>query len=253
MSHPAQLFLGKIMHKRHLPVEHAFTYSFFMLCLPLTAFNEIKIPFLGINCANLFSFHEKDHGPLDGSALLPWIKNILKEQGVTCADGEVILQTQPRFLGYVFNPVSFWFCYDKSHQLRAVLCEVSNTFGERHLYLVAHPDRSPIRGHDKLHQQKIFHVSPFFAVRGEYYFHFERHDDHVKIGIDYHDNDTKVLTTRLVGQTKKLTLSNFLNAFIRCPFVSLGVMIRIYWQALHLFFKKIPFHKKPDPPRETLS
>lgn len=240
------LLYGSVMHARHATASNAFSYAMFTLSLPLSQLAAAASPVLGIERFRLFSFFNRDHGPRDGSSLLPWIRTILQQHGLAeVTDGEVVLQTMPRLFGFVFNPVSFWYCHDQAGGLRAVLCEVNNTFGEHHNYLVAHDDRRVIDADDVLRAEKVFHVSPFFAVRGEYRFSFRRQADRHTVAIDYFDQDAKQLTTRLVATPEALTAKRLLGAWLRCPLLTLGVVARINLQALRLLAKRVPFFHKP--------
>lgn len=238
------------MHARHAPVGNRFSYRLFMLRLPLSRLSSLSVPLLGVNRFNLLAFHERDHGARDGSPLLPWIRDLLGRHGLgAVADGEVVLHTLPRLLGYVFNPVSFWYCYDREGGLRAVLAEVNNTFGGRHNYLVAHPEGRVIDSADVLHARKVFHVSPFMQVRGEYRFRFACRAAWHGVALDYFDGDAKMLTTRLSGQLRPLTARNLLRAWLRCPMLTVGVIARIHWQALRLLCKGVPFFgARPEAP-----
>src|SRR5574343_729322 len=129
MSAP-RLCLGHVMHRRLRPAVNAFVYPLFFVQLPLRRLAEADGPLLGVERRALLSFRNTDHGPRDGSPLLPWIEARLREAGLP-ADGEILLQTFPRLCGFVFNPVSFWYCHDRSDRLIAVLAEVNNTFGGR--------------------------------------------------------------------------------------------------------------------------
>jgi len=240
------LLYGSVIHARHATARNAFSYAMFTLSLPLTQLAEAASPMLGIERFRLFSFFNRDHGPRDGSALLPWIRTILQRHGLAeVADGEVVLQTMPRLFGFVFNPVSFWFCHDKAGDLRAVLCEVNNTFGEHHNYLVAHADKRVIAPDDVLTAQKVFHVSPFFPVRGEYRFRFSQTPRRHEAVIDYFDADTKQLSTRLISVPEPLSAKALLRAWLRSPLLTLGVVYRINWQALRLLARRVPFFHKP--------
>jgi uncharacterized protein len=240
--HAPELSFGGVMHERHAPARNRFAYAMFTLRLPLSQLHDMRVPLLGINRWNLMSVHECDHGPRDGSPLLPWVREQLARHGLAdIADGEVLLQTLPRLFGYVFNPVSFWFCHDKSGGLRAVLAEVSNTFGEHHDYLVAHVDGRVIGPDDQLMARKLFHVSPFLPVRGEYAFRFRLRGGHGFVAIDYFDAGEKVLTTRLSGRITRLSGRSLLLAWLRCPLLTFGVIARIHWQALRLLIKRVPF------------
>ena len=240
-----QLNLGAVMHERHAPVRNRFSYAIFTLRLPLSQLDNLRVPLLGINRFNLLSVLNRDHGARDGSPLLPWVRAQLARHGIHSADGEVVLQTLPRLFGYLFNPVSFWYCYDKQGGLRAVICEVSNTFGEHHNYLVAHANHHPISDKDELLAGKTFHVSPFLPVRGEYRFRFRLRGEHVGVGIDYWDGGVKTLTTRLAGRDQALSTRSLLQGLARCPLLTFGVIARIHWQALRLVWRRVPFFRKP--------
>jgi DUF1365 family protein len=260
----ARLLRGQVMHRRLRPVQHAFRYGVFYLRLPLSQLHDPQHApgnaLFSVNRFNLISLHARDHGARDGSPLLPWIRALLQREGLGVADGEVWLQCFPRVLGYVFNPVSFWFCHDQAGQLRAVLAEVSNTFGEHHSYLLAHPDNAPIADGDLLQTRKVFHVSPFFAIEGGYrfVFHGTGEDDNETptnhlARIDYHDAEGALLLTSISGRTQTLNAGSVLWAALTHPLMTWGVMLRIHWQALRLWLKRVPFYRKPAPPDQALT
>ena len=144
------LFFGEVMHSRLRPRRNRFVYRVFFLRVRVDRLDTLRGPLFSLDRWNLFSLHRRDHGARDESELEPWIRGLLAHEGLDSADGEIWLQTFPRMLGYVFNPVSFWLCHDRAGALRTVLCEVNNTFGERHNYLLAHPDQRPILPGDRL-------------------------------------------------------------------------------------------------------
>ena len=247
---PAVCF-GAVMHERHVQAHNRFVYPTAFLRLPLSQLDTLRVPLLGIERANVFSFRNRDHGARDGSALLPWIHALLHGQGLAeICDGEIVLQTMPRIFGFVFNPVSFWFCHDRAGALRVVLAEVSNTFGERHNYLVHHPDQRPIVPGDELRATKCFHVSPFFPVRGEYRFRFEQRGAVHAVSIDLWDGSELQLSTRLSGRAQALDGRAMRKWLARQPFMTLGVVARIHWQALRLALRRVSFFRKPPPPIE---
>ena len=170
----AELCVGRVFHKRFRPIEHAFSYAVFFLRVPLSQLDHIGNRWFSRNRFNLLSFFDRDYGPRDGSSLDVWMRALLKREGIRVVDGDIVLQSFPRLLGYVFNPISVWYCLDREGQLRAALCEVNNTFGERHNYLVVHDDQRAIHPGDWLTARKVFHVSPFCAVKGHYRFRFEQ-------------------------------------------------------------------------------
>ena len=169
------------------------------------------------------------------------------------ADGEIWLQTQPRILGFVFNPVSFWYCHDHNQQLRAVVCEVNNTFGERHCYLLTAADQAVISAASPLHCQKMFHVSPFFPVDGEYRFRFHQQDNKRTVAINYWHNQQLRLKTVITGSAMPLSPANLVKTFARLGWNTALVVSRIHWQALKLWRKGAVFHRKPVPPHLEIS
>lgn len=245
------VFFGAVMHERRLPAVNRFVYRMAWLRLPLSKLDTCANALLGIDRRAVFSLRSADYGPRDGSALLPWIRGLLASHGLASqAGGEVVLQTMPRLFGYVFNPVSFWFCHDPAGELRVVLAEVNNTFGERHNYLIHHPDVRPIENGDELFARKVFHVSPFFDVSGEYRFGFGSREALRYVTIDYFVDGELQLATRIAGAGQPLETSAMRKWLFRFPLMTLGVIARIHWQALRLWFKKVPFFRKPRLPFE---
>ena len=246
------LFFGRVMHARLRPARNVFSYRVFFVRFPISSIGSLGGALLSVDRFNLFSIHTRDHGPRDGGALEPWIRQLLAREGIRSVDGEIWLQCFPRVLGYVFNPVSFWLCLDRDDRLRAVLCEVSNTFGETHNYLLAHADERPIEPGDTLTARKVFHVSPFCAVDGGYRFRFEIDPDATLMRIDHDDPGGKLLLTSVSGRGETLTTRSLLRAFLTYPALTFMVIGRIHWQALRLWWKGVPFFSKPVPPtRET--
>lgn len=247
MSAP-QLLFGRVAHFRKRPAKHGFAYPVFALRVPLQSIDALSGPLFGVDRFNLFSFQRRDFGPRDGSDLEAWARAVLAEGRVPEADGEIVLQAFPRMLGYAFNPIAIWHCHDRAGALRAVICEVSNTFGERHNYLLSRPDRAPIGGGDWLGARKVFHVSPFCEVEGHYRFRFSRRGDTHSARIDYHDRDGLLLVTAISGDVAALTTGRLARTFVAYPMMTLAVIARIHWHALRLWLKRVPWFTKPDPP-----
>jgi DUF1365 family protein len=244
--------LGSVMHKRLTPKVNAFNYGIYYLVLPLKSLNALPIAH---NKFGLLSFYDKDHGARDGSDLNAWIRNILHKASIDEADGNITLITMPRVLGYVFNPVSFWFCHDKAGQVRAVLCEVNNTFGESHIYICIHPDRRPLTSADWIEGDKYFHVSPFLHVQGKYVFRFDLNDKSLHAWIDYWEAENhKKLLTALQGTMVPMTTYNLHMVFWRYPLVTFKAILLIHWQAIKLLAKGIRYIPKPlqQNPRLTI-
>ncbi len=264
-----QLCFGKVWHQRLRPAKNGFTYSTYFVRLPLRSLGSVGFScrLFARNRFNLLSFYDRDYG--DGKqSLLDWITALLAEHAVHDADGEIWLQTMPRVLGYVFNPVSFWFCHRKDGSLRAIVCDVHNTFGERHCYLLT--DGVAIANGQELSAGKVFHVSPFCPVEGYYRFRFlhtqhplnaqisipqnpQNPQNHYLARIDYHDAAGPILQTSVAGTAQTVNSANVARAFFGMPVMTLGVIVRIHWQALRLFIARVPFFSKPLPPDQKVS
>lgn len=242
-----QILFGDVMHKRIFPTVNAFRYGIYYLVLPLSKLTtDIENKYFKLNRFGLLSFYNRDHGYRNNDNPETWARDILNEHGVTKADGEIILITMPRVLGYVFNPVSFWYCFDTEKILRAVICEVNNTFGETHSYICTHEDQREITQDDILTGKKVFHVSPFLERAGSYKFRFSLQEDKMGSWIDFYDAESrKKLLTSLSGHFTDLSKMAVLKAFWCYPLVTLKAILLIHWQAVKLFVKKAEYVPKP--------
>jgi DUF1365 family protein len=253
MWQEARLLVGEVMHRRVSPVAHGFRYPVFACLLPMGRLASAVRPVFSLERWNLLSWHRRDHGRRDGSDPLAWLREKLAASGVT-ADGEVWLQTFPRVFGFVFNPVSFWYCFDRAGKLRAVLAEVSNTFGERHAYLLAHPDGRPIAAGDEFRCAKVFHVSPFFPVDGRYRFRFVLAEDRLRVFIAYGGVEGERLYATIAGTLAGWSTGALLAALARHGWMTAMVVWRIHWQAARLYFgRRLRYFRKPLPPAADLS
>lgn len=248
------LLHATVWHKRLRPRENDFTYRIFNICLPVSCIKNLPSSWLfGVDKPGLYSYQQKDHCPKTGEDNYQWIQDLLRTHGLDDVDGEILLYCMPRLLGYGFNPVSFWMCLDEAGNIRAVLAEVRNTFGEWHNYLLYHEDHRPILPSDVMQSDKIFHVSPFMEVAGGYHFQFKLSDSHFTAIINYHDEKGEILKTSITGKRTSLTKGALLGAFFRYPFVTFKVIFLIHYQALRLALKKIKYHTKPKPPTKELT
>lgn len=246
------LLTGQVMHERVRPVHNRFIYTVFAVRLNLSTIYAAQSWCFGVNRLRPWSIWLKDYGPRDGSDLQQWARNLLERHGVE-ADGEIWLQTFPRVFGFVFNPVSFWLCHHKNGELIAMIAEVNNTFGDTHLYLLTAKDHQVISEKTTLVTQKVMHVSPFCAVDGYYTFRLRETDASCFVGIDYLDADGLLIKTSIGGYKSPLSSQNVFSAVLKQPFLTLGVVAKIHWQALKLWWKKVPFHKRPNPPLQTIT
>jgi len=198
------------------------------------------------------SLHDSDHGgpPKEGRGA-SWVRDVLTENGLDVS-GRIELLAQPRMLGHVFNPVSFWLCYDDAGVLRVVIAEVSNTFGDRHSYLCHHDDLREITKEDTITAKKIFHVSPFQDIAGGYTFRFDITPESIGIWIDFSEDHAGLIAT-LTGERQPLTNLGILRSMARRPFGSRRVLALIHWQALKLWWKGVRYRVRPEPPSEEVS
>lgn len=240
----AQLGIGQVRHQRLRPTPHQFAYPTWFLLLPLRHLRAHPDDTLRRNRGGWVSFCDADHG--DGRAdCLAWIDERLLAEGITDARGEVWLHTYPRLLGYAFKPVSFWYCHRADGTLAAIVAEVNNTFGGRHCYLLS---GQQLQFGRELVAVKRFHVSPFCQVEGRYRFRFMRTSLPSGDGagrcvarIEHDDAQGPLLLTSVSGELAPLTPARLREALWRMPLLTLGVIVRIHWQALRLLLKRVPF------------
>ena len=242
---------GQTFHGRKGAVENAFRYGIdYVLCDAEAAVHTPRL--FGRNTRGVTSLHDSDHGGAQGSGTgAVWVREVLAEHKI----GDITtveLLAQPRVLGHVFNPVSFWLCRNRQAELVAVIAEVSNTYGDRHCYLCAHPDHREILPQDEIKATKIFYVSPFQPVEGSYTFRFDITAARVGVWIDYTAGIGGLIAT-LTGKRKPLTNIGILGAMIRRPFGARRVLALIHWQALKLWWKGAPFRTRPEPPTSKIT
>jgi len=253
MEMKSAITLATVMHKRLRPRLHSFSYHVYYLCFALSQRTKLSRRFLSLDKWNLLSFYQRDHGARDGSDLETWMRQILAAHQITEADGDIILLTMPRILGYVFNPVSFWFCLDQAGHLRAVLSEVANTFGEHHSYLSYHDDHRVIVPDDQMRATKVFHVSPFMDVQGHYLFRFLCASDRVSATVNHVDDKGILLATSVSGNHISLSDKTLVKCFLNYPLVTLKVITLIHWEAIRIILKGIPYRPKPPPPLQQVT
>lgn len=247
------LYFGTVTHRRLRPFHHAFHYPVFYLWADLDRLPRLGLRTLSHNRSNLFSFHDRDHGPRDGQPLRPWIEDALQQGGIDDVGGPIRVLCLPRVLGYVFNPLTIFFCYATSGRLLAVLYEVKNTFGGQHSYLLRVPeDRAPgapiVQSCDK-----CFYVSPFIDMQAHYRFRVREPDDRLSVLIRETLPEGEVLVAALTGRRRPLTDRLLLWTLLRYPFLTLKVMFAIHWQALRLWLKGARFHHDPGLPKHQIS
>jgi DUF1365 family protein len=242
---------GTTFHGRKGPVANAFRYGVDYVLLDPEAAGPFPRIF-GRNRAGLASLWDIDHGgpPRNGRGVA-WVREVLAAHGLPGGE-RIRLMAQPRILGHVFNPVSFWLCHDEAGALRVVIAEVTNTYGERHSYLCHRDDLAPLTREDTVEARKVFYVSPFQPIAGFYRFRFDIRPDRVGIWIDY-TTAGGGLFTNLIGPRKPLTSAGILAACLRRPLGSRRVLGLIHLQAFRLMARGVPFRTRPLPPAEEVS
>ncbi len=262
---------GVTRHKRLWPRENSFEVGSVFVRLPMRAIasqpaSRLACGLFGLNKSSPLGFADSDHfkrTKTHGSALAA-LDKLLIEQGITSCTGEqtgeVWLHTFPRVLGYAFKPVSFWFCHNSAGVLHAAVVEVHNTFGEQHCYLLYHKDGSPLVDGETMVAQKVFHVSPFFPVRGEYRFRWrlgasDLNPNRSVVRIDYMDAHHHperpgdiTLSTSISGRNANVTTLTCLRVLFGYPLHALVVLLRIHYEALRLWCKGARFYRLPSKP-----
>ncbi len=243
---------GHTYHGRKGKIANAFRYAVDYVLIDPEASGHLPWLF-SRNRHNLASVWDRDHGgPRNKGTGTAWVRDVLRQHGLEIHCDKILLLAQAKVLGYVFNPVSFWLCYDKDKALRIVIAEVNNTFGDRHSYLCHTDDLVPLTAQIEVKAQKIFHVSPFQKIAGEYTFRYDITQTHIGIWIDYTAGENGLIAT-LTGPRKPLTSLDLLKAASRRPFGARRIMALIHWQALKLWWKGARFTPRPLPPDREVS
>ncbi|MFW1677166.1 DUF1365 domain-containing protein [Pontibacter sp. JAM-7] len=250
----ACLYRGHVMHQRHQPVKHRFVYRVFAACFELQTLNNTseKLRCFSRNRFNLYALYDKDHG-LGSNNLLADITHLLHRCGYGEASHSVRLLCYPRILGYQFNPLSEYFCYDASGQLNVIIHEVHNTFGQRHLYLIpAHAN-----GDTWIQQttEKQMYVSPFTPFESQYRFKIQPPLAGVRVHIRQVERETgaPILDALFQGKSQALTDKNLLINFFRYPLMTLKIITAIHWEAFRLWRQKLTVQPRPASARCNIS
>lgn len=251
------IYHGTVTHRRLRPKPHALRYRVFSLLIDLDELPMLDgcLRLFSRNGFNLFSFHDRDYGDGGNGPLRTRIGRQLLAAGIDLRGGCIQLLCYPRILGFVFNPLSVFYCRAEDGAIAAVIYEVSNTFGERHSYVIRATEEPRGEPGAVIHQScaKRFYVSPFNDVSGRYDFHLIPPAEKVAVAIDQHDSAGLVLQAAFTGRRQELGDSALLAAFIRYPLMTLKVVAGIHWEALRLWLKGNPLYKRPAAPKNGAS
>lgn len=241
-----------IYHKRHSPIEYDFLHKAVYFVIDLNKKMDTKI--FSINRFNIFSIRWKDYGFKLFDDPNDYIKSVLKNFDLEKnKPSKIFLITMPKVFGYGFNPVSFWICINRKGRPYIILAEVNNTFKERHGYLCFQKNLGSINDLQKIKRNKVFHVSPFCNVLGEYIFRFDIKSDNIKIHIDYYKDNKKLITTSIKGMIESISDLKLLKNLIISPFMMVKVMFLIHYHAFRLWMKGVLYIKKPKKSKPDIT
>ncbi|MGB0386922.1 MAG: DUF1365 domain-containing protein [Ardenticatenaceae bacterium] len=249
------ILTGRLMHRRQTPLEHSFTYPVYSLLLNLDDLPELerKLWLFGYNRPHLVSIYDADHFDKPERSIKEKLLAYLARNDVAPPGGQIYMLTNARILGYVFNPVSFFYCYNSDGELAFIVAEVNNTFGERYPYLLTEAlpprPRDERRAVKRYAADKRFYVSPLIGMEARYEFAFSSPlAQSMFVQIDEFQQQKKLFQARLWGDLQPLTNRTLRHALLRYPFMSLQIMTYIHWQAIKTYLRGVPFIKKPESP-----
>ena len=244
------IYNGIVTHHRFKPVKHSLKYNTFSLFVDLDELEKLHkdIKIFSFNKFNLFSFYNKDHGPRDGSSLKEWVLENLKKFNINENISNIKLLCYPRIFGYVFNPLSIFYCYD-SEKLRAIFYEVKNTYNEQHTYIFKVID------HEKIEQKfkKKFYVSPFMNMNTYYNFRLLNPNEKLSVFIKQTDDQGAILTATQVGDKKEFSFKQLLINFFKYPLMTIKIITSIHFEAFLLWKKGAIYRKRNEKILNNLS
>ena len=238
------IYKGEVTHHRKRPREHLFSYNIFMMYLDLEELPDLFNKFLlwSSKNFNLAWFNRKDHHGSPEKSLSLSIRELIKKHHDEDFNGPITLLTHLRYFGYVMNPVSFYYCWDKKYQnIKYIVVEINNTpWGEQYCYVLNAND-----GELKFDLKKRFHVSPYMGMEQDYIWQFNKPNEKITVLMENYENDNHLLTASIKLYKENISSKNLMLVLISYPFVTMKVLFAIYWQAFNLWLKNIPFHPHP--------
>ena len=235
------IYNGIVKHQRFKPIEHSLNYKTFSMLLDLDEIENLakNISIFSLNKFNIFSFYNVDHGARDGSLLKNWVLKNIKKFNISNNITKIKLLCYPRIFGYVFNPLSIFYCYE-NNDLRAIFYEVKNTFNEQHTYIFK------IKNNEEIIQKcrKKFYVSPFMDIETFYNFKLLNPNDKLSVFIKQTDADGTILTATQTGDKKEFSFKQLAINFLKYPLMTIKIIGSIHYEALLLWKKGAIYRKR---------
>jgi len=239
----SSIYNGTVIHKRFKPKIHFFKYKVFSILIDISEINLLDktLKIFSYNKFNIVSFYDEDHGPRDGTSVKEWVIKNLQDNQIDTQDIKIKLLCYPRIFGFVFNPLSIFFIYNKKSELISILYEVKNTFDEQHTYIFKNKENKNTIKHTC---KKKFHVSPFIEMNCTYFFKILKPGDKISVIIDQYDEEGKLLYASQDGSRIELNNKNLFLSYLKHPLMTFKIIAAIHFEAFKLWIKGIRFIKK---------
>lgn len=247
------IYFGAVVHHRFRPKLHRLRYRLAQLLIDIDELEDVteRLRLFAHNRFNLIAFHDSDHGDRSDRPLREQVETLLRTAEITIDGGAIRLLTMPRIFGHVFNPISTWFCFARDGRLRATIYEVTNTFKDRHFYVIpADPDD---RGSIRQSCEKALYVSPFMDLAMQYDFALEPPGARVSLFVTGSDCNGKVIVASFIGKREALNDAALLRLLLGLPLMTLRVVVGIHWEAMKIWLKGIAIRRRPAPPDNSLT
>ncbi|BCJ90459.1 DUF1365 domain-containing protein [Terrihabitans soli] len=256
MSFSSGIYTGSVTHVRTRPKKHRLSYRVFWFLLDLDELETLSksLRFFSLGRFNLFSFSQSDHATASNVPLRRQIETVLTDAGLDLPGGAIRLLCMPRVFGYVFNPISVYFCHRKTGELAAIIYEVTNTFGQRHSYLIP-VDRDEARQRQSIKQsaRKELYVSPFIDMNITYDFRVMEPDETVSLTVRGSDPEGLLISASMIGMRSEFSDRALIRAALTHPLLTLKVVVGIHWEALKLWVKGVRLTHRPAPPSSPVT
>lgn len=249
----SKIYHGRVFHQRHQPKKHSLSYRVCSFLLDLEELSTLdkQLRYFSYNKFNILSFWDKDFGDKDTRHTRGYAERTLQDAGIDIGGGSIRLLCYPRIFGFAFNPLSVYFCYNQNKELQAIIYEVSNTFGQRHSYLIKTDDH-----HENVIKHscdKEFYVSPFIDMDATYHFTITPPKDVVSVNINQTNSIGPLLTACFNGKAQNISDRHCLGVIFKYPLMTLKVVAGIHWEAFKLWRKGIKIVNRPSPPEKNIT